>query len=95
MSAGYLEKVSMKKKGKEKQNEEKLETVYIEDESGLGSGPPQPQTGEGAPPVGVIAVEIKEAGARHWRSSHCRSSQQEEQAASIPDLTLGTSGGNE
>lgn len=61
MSAGYLEKVSMKKKGKEKENEEKLETVYIEDESGLGSGPPQPQTGEGAPPVGVIAVEIKEA----------------------------------
>lgn len=63
MSAGYLEKVSMKKKGKENENEEKLETVYIEDESGLGSGPPQPQTGEGAPPVGVIAVEIKEAGA--------------------------------
>lgn len=53
----------MKKKGKEKENEEKLETVYIEDESGLGNGPPQPQSGEGAPPVGIIAVEIKEAGA--------------------------------
>lgn len=63
MSAGYLEKVSMKKKGKEKANAEKLETVYIETESGLGSGPPQPQAGEGASPVGVIAVEIKEAGA--------------------------------
>lgn len=48
MSAGYLEKVSMKKKGKGKQNEEKLETVYIEDESGLGNGPRQPQTEEGA-----------------------------------------------
>lgn len=48
MSAGYLEKVSIKKKGKEKQNEEKLETVYIEDESGLGNGPRQPQTEEGA-----------------------------------------------
>lgn len=74
MSAGYLEKVSMKKKGKENQNEEKLETVYIENESGLGNGPSQPQAGEGAPPVGVIAVEIKVAGA------------QEEQEASIPDL---------
>lgn len=48
MSAGYLEKVSMKKKGKEKENEEKLETVYIEDGSGLGNGPRQPQTEEGA-----------------------------------------------
>lgn len=48
MSAGCLEKVSMKKKGKEKENEEKLDTVYIEDESGLGSGPRQPQTEEGA-----------------------------------------------
>lgn len=38
----------MKKKGKEKENEEKLETVYIEDESGLGNGPRQPQTEEGA-----------------------------------------------
>lgn len=48
MSAGYLEKVSMKKKGKEKENEEKLDTVYIENESGLGNGPRQPQTEEGA-----------------------------------------------
>lgn len=48
MSAGYLEKVSMKKKGKEKENEEKLDTVYIEDESGLGNGPRQPPTEEGA-----------------------------------------------
>lgn len=46
MSAGYLEKVSMEKKGKEKQNEEKLETVYIEDGSGLGNGPSQPQAGK-------------------------------------------------
>lgn len=48
MSAGYLEKVSMKKKGKEEENEEKLDTIYIEDESGLGNGPRQPQTEEGA-----------------------------------------------
>lgn len=48
MSAGYLEKVSMKKKRKEKENGEKLDTVYIEDESGLGNGPRQPQTEEGA-----------------------------------------------